>query len=164
VRKTLVAGIGNVFFGDDGFGVEVAARLAIEHLGEGVRVLDAGIRARHLAYEILDGGYERVILVDAVSRGGAPGTIYLIEPDVPGDRLPPAAAALDGHSMSPETVLTFLRMLGSFTPSVLIVGCEPDRLDEAMGLSVPVARAVEEAVALVRDLVASAPGRAGACA
>ncbi len=157
--RTLVAGIGNVFFGDDGFGVEVAARLAREPLGDGVTVLDTGIRARHLAFELLDGTYDTAILVDAVSRGGAPGTVYLIEPETgaPPVRCGPAAAreavAIDGHAMTPDAMLAFLRTLGGGSTRMLIVGCEPERLDEGMGLSPPVAGAVDEAVALVRRLV-----------
>jgi hydrogenase maturation protease len=149
----LVAGIGNVFLGDDGFGVEVAARLGQEPLREGVRVMDTGIRARHLAYELLDGGYDTAILVDACARGGVPGTISLIEPkagDGPGSR---PAAALDGHAMDPEAVLSFLRAFGGVPTRILIVGCEPACLDEGVGLSAPVAAAVEEALALVRELL-----------
>ena len=164
MTNTLVAGVGNVFFGDDGFGIEVAARLAVERLRDGVRVIDAGIGARHLAYELFDGGYETVILIDAVSQGGAPGTIYLIEPDVNGDGLQRTHTSQEGHRMNLETVLTLLRTLGTTAPRVLIVGCEPDRLDEAMGLSAPVAGAVEEALALVRNLVAATPRRPGAYA
>lgn len=149
---TLVAGIGNVFLGDDGFGVEVAARLLKEPLPQGVRVLDAGIKARHLAYELLDGGYDTAILVDAVSRGGVPGTVYLIEPDVAADNAP-TAIAFDGHSMNPDTVLEFVQSLGGASTRVLIVGCEPQSIDEGMGLSAPVAAAVDEALVLVRELI-----------
>ena len=151
--KTLVAGIGNVFFGDDGFGVEVAARLAAEPLGDSVRVLDAGIRARHLAYELLDGGYDTAILVDAVARGGAPGTVYVIEPESDGVTGVAERQVVDAHSMTPDTVLTFLRQLGGTRARIVIVGCEPAAMDEGIGLSPPVAGAVDEAVALVRGLL-----------
>jgi hydrogenase maturation protease len=148
--RTLVAGIGNVFLGDDGFGVEVAQRLSREPLPQRVRILDAGIRARHLAYEILEGGYDTAILVDAVSRGGTPGTVYLIEPDA-GSSTPSAAG--DGHAMDPGAMLAFVTACGADSTRMLVVGCEPSSIDERMGLSPAVEAAVSEAVALVRGLV-----------
>ena len=151
--KTLVAGIGNVFLGDDGFGVEVAARLSREQFGESVRILDTGIRARHLAYELLDGGYHTAILVDAVARGGAPGTVYLIEPEPATDAHAITPLMGDGHGVDPGSVLDFLRRLGGTSTRILVVGCEPEQVDEGIGLSPRVAAAVDEAVALVRDLV-----------
>lgn len=149
--RTLVAGIGNVFLGDDGFGVEVAQRLSREPLPQRVRILDAGIRARHLAYEILEGGYDTAILVDAVARGGAPGTVYLIEPD-PAHPSPPSAAG-DGHAMDPGAMLAFVTAFGAGSTRMLVVGCEPSSIDERIGLSPPVEAAVSEAVALVRGLI-----------
>ena len=151
MTRTLVAGIGNVFFGDDGFGVEVAARLSREPLPEGVRVMDAGIRARHLAYELLDGGYQTAILVDAVPRGGTPGTLYLIEPDI--DTVPPAPGLLDGHSMTPATVLAFLETAGGSPARIRILGCEPESVEEGMGLSPAVGAAVDEALVMLRELL-----------
>lgn len=155
MSSTLVAGIGNVFLGDDGFGVEVAARLSKEQLPQGVRVLDAGIRARHLAYELLDGRYDTAILVDAVTRGGAPGTVYLIEPEVASGGRTETVAAFDGHAMNPDAMLGFLQAFGRAATRVLIVGCEPECIDERMGLSPPVAAAVDEALVLVRGLLLS---------
>ena len=103
--KILVAGIGNIFLGDDGFGVEVAARLAGAELPEGVRVEDFGIRGVHLAYELLD-GYDALVLVDAVPMGEPPGTVAIIEPDpVEPTWANPAAPAMDAHSMNPAVVL-----------------------------------------------------------
>lgn len=151
-RRALVAGVGNVFFGDDGFGVEVATRLSRERLPEDVRVMDAGIRARDLAYELLEGGYQTAILVDAVARGGTPGTLYVIDPAA-SDSPVPAVAAFDGHSMTPETTLAFVRALGGTAARIVIVGCEPARIDEGMGLSPPVTAAVDEALRLVRELL-----------
>ncbi len=148
----LVAGIGNIFLGDDAFGVEVATRLSTEELPDGVRVVDAGIRARHLAYELLDGRYDTAILVDAVSRGGPPGTLYVIEPELDSGR-PEPPAAFDGHSMNPEAVLGFLAAVGRPSTRIVIVGCEPACIDERMGLSPPVAAAVDEALAVVRGLL-----------
>ena len=150
--RVLVAGVGNIFLGDDGFGVEVARQLAHEPLPASVRVLEAGVRARDLAFEIVDGGYDTAILVDAVSRGGAPGTVYLIEPAL-ADQEPESVVAFDGHSMTPETALAFVHALGGTPARILIVGCEPERLDERHGLSPVVYAAVGEALAIVRSLV-----------
>jgi hydrogenase maturation protease len=155
--RILVAGIGNVFLGDDAFGVEVVRRLAAEEMPPEVRVADFGIRGLHLAYELLDGGYETTILVDATPRGGPPGTVYLIEPDVSG--ISPAAA--DAHSMKPEEVFAAIRFLGGEPGRVLIVGCEPGCVEEGMGLSGPVSGAVGEAVQLVREVVEREQARGG---
>jgi hydrogenase maturation protease len=148
--RVLVAGVGNIFLGDDGFGVEVAQRLQGAGLPEGVRVADFGIRGVHLAYELLD-GYQTAILVDATPRGGEPGTVYVIEPE------PPEGASghtlLDAHGMEPDAVLSMLQVLGGSDARVLIVGCEPADVSERIGLSPQVADAVDEAVAVVRELV-----------
>lgn len=152
-RRALVAGIGNVFLGDDGFGVEVAARLSRERLPDGVRVLDAGIRARDLAYELLEGDYETAILVDAVTRGGAPGTMYVIEPDAAPVERAAAAAAVNGHAMNPEATLALVQALGGVATRILVVGCEPANLEDGIGLSPPVAAAVDEAIGVVRELL-----------
>jgi hydrogenase maturation protease len=158
--RVLVAGVGNVFLGDDGFGVEVVRRFAAEPQPDGVTVTDFGIRGLHLAYELLD-GYDTTILVDATPRGGAPGDVVLVEVD-PAD-LPPAptsdqlveqGAVLDAHGMTPAEVLALLRMLGGTPGRVLVLGCEPARVHEEMGLSGPVAAAVDVALAELRRLVA----------
>jgi hydrogenase maturation protease len=149
MASVLVAGIGNIFLGDDGFGVEVAQRLADEGMPEGVAVRDYGTRGLHLAFEMLDGGYRTTVLVDATSRGGAPGCLYLIEPDATPDEAP----TINAHAMSPATVLATLKMLGGSPGRVLIVGCEPASLEERIGLSGPVAKAVNEAVRFVREIV-----------
>ena len=148
--RTLVAGCGNVFFADDGFGVEVANRLARTDLPEGVVVRDTGIRGVHLVYELLD-GWDTVILVDASPRGGTPGTVYLIEPDP--DLDPTAAPPLDAHGMNPDSVLAMVRILGGEIGRVLVVACEPAEITERIGLSAPVAAAVDQAVGMVRELV-----------
>ncbi len=158
MRRILIAGIGNIFLSDDGFGVEVANRLATENLPSEVRVADFGIRGLHLAYELLDESYDTTILLDATPRGGEPGTLYLIEPDVPADG-PPAQA--DAHAMNPEAVFAALRTLGGSPGRVLIVGCEPACVEEGMGLSEPVAGAVGQAVQLVREVVAREQVRGG---
>jgi hydrogenase maturation protease len=150
--RTLVAGIGNVFLGDDGFGVEVASRLARENLPERVRVLDTGVRARDLAYELVDGGYETAILVDAVARGGAPGTVYVIEPAA-ADESALTQVGFDGHSITPDATLALVRALGGSPPRILIVGCEPQGVEEGMELSRPVRAAINEALDVVRRLL-----------
>jgi len=148
----LVAGIGNIFLQDDGFGVEVAKRLADSELPEGVKVADFGIRGVHLAYEMLDGRYDTTILIDAAPRGEVPGTVYLIEPDL--DNIDAQqSASMDAHSMDPQVVFATLKSLGGSPRRVLIVGCEPLVIDDGIGLSEPVGRAVEEAVRLVHSVV-----------
>lgn len=145
----LVAGIGNIFLGDDGFGVEVAQRFAAAGPPPGVEVRDFGIRGLHLAYQMLD-GYNTTILVDAVPRGGAPGDLYLIEPDL--ENLP--AISADAHSMDPVSVLGLVRTLGGTPGRILILGCEPASLDDGIGLSPPVAAAASEAIEFLREIVA----------
>ncbi len=149
MQRTLVAGVGNIFFGDDGFGVAVAQRLAQRELPDGVTVADYGIRGMHLAYD-LSNGYDRAILVDASPRGGTPGTVYVIEPE----RAPQAAGALlDAHGMQPDVVLGVLGLIGAEAGQMLIVGCEPASSEPGIGLSVPVAAAVDDAVRVVLDLI-----------
>jgi hydrogenase maturation protease len=147
--KLLIAGIGNIFFGDDGFGPEVARALAGQPV-HGVTIDDYGIRGLHLAYEML-AGYDRAILIDAMPRGGAPGTLYVAEPELSG-----AAGAPDAHRMDLENVFALMRMIGGDPPPVTIVGCEPSGIEETIGLSEPVRNAILPAVDLVRRLVADA--------
>ncbi|GHE26763.1 peptidase M52 [Streptosporangium violaceochromogenes] len=147
--RILVAGVGNVFLGDDGFGVAVARYLAGTELPRGVVVTDFGIRGVHLAYELTGGGHDVAILVDTVARGGPPGTLYVIEPR-PGDG---PAPFLDAHAMTPETVLALAGTLGGETGRVLLVGCEPADLSPGMELSEPVAAAVAPAARLVGELI-----------
>ena len=151
--RVLVAGIGNVFLGDDGFGVEVATRLAARKLPAGVEVADVGIRGMHLAFSLQD--YDAAILVDATPRGQPPGTLYVIEPD-------PAQAEgmLDAHSMDPVRVLGLAKVLGSLPARVLVVGCEPavhmtqDDEELLVELSPAVRAATLEAVGLVESVLA----------
>ncbi len=144
----LVAGIGNVFQGDDAFGVEVVQRLAATAVPDSVEVLDVGIRGVHLAYQLMD-GYDELLLVDAISRGGVPGTVTIVEPSV--DALTPEP--LDPHRLEPGPLLASVHALGALPPRVLLVGCEPADLGDGMGLSPTVADAVEPAVAAVRRLI-----------
>jgi hydrogenase maturation protease len=150
VSGTLVAGVGNVFLGDDGFGVEVARRLADEPLPPDIQVRDFGIRAVHLAYELLE-PRDLVIIVDAAGRGGAPGTLYLIEAserDQAANR-----AAGDAHAMDVRAVLASAMAMGAPLPRVLIAGCEPADLSERMGLSAVVEQAVPEALRMIRTVL-----------
>ncbi len=156
--RMMIAGVGNIFLGDDGFGVEVARRLADADLPDWVRVADYGISGMHLAYDLAE-GFETTILVDASPRGEPPGTVYVMElGDRPGVAAPgePALPVLDGHGMQPDVVLGMLDMLGADAGRVLLVGCEPASIDARIGLSPPVAAAVDEAVRIVHDLVRAA--------
>lgn len=144
----LVAGIGNIFLSDDGFGVEVANRLTATPAPEGVKVADYGIRGLHLAYELLE-GYDVVVLVDTVSRGDPPGTVSVLELD--GD--PEGEAIPDAHDMNPQTVLALLADMGGRIDRLLLVGCEPADLREGMGLSDQVEVAVSDAVRMVNELI-----------
>jgi hydrogenase maturation protease len=154
VKRILVAGIGNIFFGDDAFGCEVASQLRRKPLPEGVRVIDFGIRSYDLAYAIMD-GYDATILVDATPQGSAPGTIYLIEPDLKKlDELPDEA--VNAHSMNPVRVLQLVRSLGGKPGWLRVVGCEPAVLETeegAMGLSEKVQPAVAPAIEMIEKLI-----------
>jgi len=154
-KRVLIAGVGNIFLGDDGFGVEVVKRLAGCELPEGVEVKDFGIRGMDLAYALQD-DYELVVLVDATPRGERPGTVYLIEPEIEDD----GEVSLDTHGMDPVKVIKLSRVLGARPTRTLVVGCEPqvivtgeDYDDMLMELSEPVRAAVEEAAKLVGSLV-----------
>jgi hydrogenase maturation protease len=152
----LVAGIGNIFLGDDGFGVEVAQQLAKCRFPAAVRVADFGIRGLDLAYALQD-GYETTILIDAFPHGQAPGTVSLVEPDL---NDPAASLArenfVEPHAMNPVNVLRMAAAMHGPLKRVLLVGCEPATLggDQGrMGLSVAVAAAIPEAVRMIEELV-----------
>jgi len=147
--QVLIAGIGNVFQRDDGFGVEVIAALRDTELPNWVQLADYGISGMHLAYELL-GGYDTTILIDATPQGGEPGTVYVIEIEPGGT--PANTASLDAHGMQPDAVLGLLELLGGDAGRVLVVGCEPADVGSGMGLTEPLAAAVPEAAALVTDL------------
>jgi hydrogenase maturation protease len=153
--SVLVAGVGNIFMGDDAFGVEVVRCLAQRAMPPWLQVVDFGIRGFDLAYALLDAAHDAAVLVDLVPRGHAPGTLSVIEPRL--DALEPAdVATLEAHGMEPEKVLRLVRALGGTPRPVRIVGCEPSRAvddqDMAMGLSEPVAAAVEPAALLALDV------------
>lgn len=151
--SVLVAGIGNIFLGDDAFGVEVVRRLAARPLRGDVQVVDFGIRGFDLAHALLD-SHSTAVLVDATPRGGKPGTLYLLEASVDST----APAALEPHAMDPATVLRLVEALGGRPPRVLVVGCEPVSLDlnedGQLGLSPAVEAAVDEAVRMIESLLA----------
>jgi len=152
--RVLVAGIGNIFLGDDGFGVEVAKRLTAHEFPAGVRVVDFGIRSLDLAYALQD-GYETTILVDAYPHGQPPGAVSLVEPDL--SKLDEQGQALvETHGMDPLKVLRMAAAMNGGLKKVLLVGCEPATFggeEGQMGLSEPVAAAVNEAVKLVASVV-----------
>lgn len=152
MSRALIAGVGNLFLGDDGFGCEVARRLAQREPPPGVRVVDFGIRGIDLAYALLE-PHELVVLVDAVRRGGAPGTLYLLEVD----RSPEGPASLEAHGMVPSEVFRAVRSMGGRLRNAFVVACEAESFGEPglgrMGLSPKVEAAVEEAIGMIDALV-----------
>jgi hydrogenase maturation protease len=150
----LVAGIGNIFQGDDAFGCEVARALSTRPLTAGVRVVDFGIRGLDLTYALLDSP-DLTIFIDAIRRGGEPGTIYTIEPDL--ENLNTTNPMPDPHGMDPVRVLGMVKTMGGQLGRILLVGCEPGDLggeDGRMGLTEPVSAAIEEAAGIVESLIA----------
>jgi hydrogenase maturation protease len=150
VARVLVAGIGNIFLGDDGFGVEVIRRLAARELPEGVKVTDFGIRGFDLAYALQD-GYETTILVDAYPHGQAPGTVSLVEPDL-SDLDSQSQSMVDAHAMNPINVLRMASAMDGKLGKILLVGCEPQTFgpeEGQLGLSECVEASVNEAVEIV---------------
>jgi len=155
--RVLIAGVGNVFLGDDGFGVEVVQRIDRKALPPNVDVVDYGIRGVHLAYELLGGRHHTLILVDAMPVDGPPGTLSVLE--VEEDTAwaaqmsdPAGAAVMDGHGMDPHAVVNLLSDLGGRIDTVLVVGCRPAVIAEHMGLSEPVRAAVPHAARLTVEL------------
>jgi hydrogenase maturation protease len=151
--RVLVAGVGNLFLGDDGFGPEAVRRLAAVPLPDGVEVVDYGIRGMHLAYDLL-AGYDTLVIVDAVPRGGAPGDVVVLE--VGEDDLTRSsggAGDFDAHGMEPTAMLASLGSLGGRLPRTFVVGCEPADVGEGIGLSPPVAAALDRAVRVVTGLL-----------
>jgi hydrogenase maturation protease len=163
--RILVAGVGNIFLGDDAFGVEVVRQLARRRRRDNVAIMDFGVRGLDLAYAILDENYEAVILVDAVQRGGAPGTLYVIEPDAsvgnkdgdPIDSPEAVSRTLDTHNMDPARVLRLVKAMGGNVKRILMVGCEPSTSDDyddlAAGLSERVRASISQAVSMVETIV-----------
>jgi hydrogenase maturation protease len=161
VNRTLIAGIGNIFMGDDGFGCEVAQRLSRLTLPEGVDVVDFGIRAIDLSYTLTD-GYDFAILIDTVKRGGTAGTVYVIEPDLSDSECEsePGEQPIAAHDMDLASILRFVASLGKRGPRVLLVGCEPECLGGDcgyIGLGAAVSAAVDRAAAEVQTLLKELP-------
>ena len=148
--KVLVAGIGNIFLGDDGFGPEVIRHVPEQVASPRVRVVDYGIRGMHLAYDLLD-GCEALILVDALPNRGTPGAVHVFEAD---HETLTAQVGLDAHAMDPAAVFASLAALGGTAPYTVVIGCEVDNVDEGMGLTGAVAAAVPAAVNAIEDVVA----------
>ncbi|WP_094292110.1 hydrogenase maturation protease [Mycobacterium neumannii] len=151
----LVAGLGNIFLGDDGFGPEVMRRVPPDLAGPHVAVRDYGIGGMHLAYDLLD-GCDALVLVDAIPSRGAPGTLHVFEADLTDAR---AETGLDAHAMDPAAVFASLNALGGTPPFTVVIGCEVDRVDEGIGLSDAVAAAVPEAVQVIGEVVAGLSAR-----
>jgi len=154
--RILVAGIGNIFLGDDGFGVEVVKRLAARELSSAVRVADFGIRGFDLVYALQD-GYETTILVDACPQGQIPGTIFVLEPDLSDGASQQQSSIVDTHGMDPVNVIRMARAMNAPLNRVLVVGCEPESLggeEGRMGLSRPVESVLDEAVRMIESLLA----------
>ncbi|WP_055750904.1 hydrogenase maturation protease [Frankia sp. AvcI1] len=151
--RTLVAGVGNIFLGDDGFGVEVVRRLDPANLPGEVDVADYGIRGLHLAFALLDGRYDTVILVDALPSDEPPGTLTVLRPEVGDAPTGDAAAVVDAHGMSPDVVLRLVRDLGGEIGQVVVVGCRPAVVADRMELSGAVRAAVDGAVDLIGDIL-----------
>lgn len=147
--RIFVVGVGNIFLGDDGFGVEVATRMRRRPVPEGVRVEEYGIRGVHLAYALLEGSFDLVILVDTLDLGEEPGVITVFEPELDGD----AEVLPDAHDLDPASVMGLLSGLGGSVGRMLVVGCQPSALEERMGLSPAVEAAVDEAISVLEELV-----------
>ena len=154
LRSILIAGVGNAWLRDDGFGSEVARRLSAIELPPGVSVMDAGTGGLDLAYEVMR-GYDALVILDVSPQGGAPGTLYVMEPDeaaVPGGI--EDGDVINPHAMDPQTVLRFVKSVGAWPGRVVVIACEPENVSEmGWGLSEQVRGAVDRAVALVLDTV-----------
>jgi hydrogenase maturation protease len=153
--RILVAGIGNIFLGDDGFGSEVVRNAELPRGDPAVRVTDYGIRGMHLAYDLLE-EWDTLVLIDAIPSRGEPGTLHVFQADFQADQASASdTTGLDGHSMDPAAVFASLRALGGDPPYTVVVGCEAGSVEEGIGLTEPVARAVPRAVRAVEKIVAA---------
>ncbi len=157
--RTLVAGVGNVFQGDDAFGVEAVRLLAQRPWPDGVEIADFGIRGVHLVYELLN-GCDLFVLVDAAQRGCAPGTVTVLEVDPAG--VAPGAAIMDAHDLTPDAIFAMLAAMGGHPGRCLVVACEPADLSAGMGLSDQVRAALPHAVSAVEEIVRQQRQKEGA--
>jgi hydrogenase maturation protease len=160
--RVLVAGIGNIFLGDDAFGIEVVHRLRQRALPDYVTVKDFGIRSYDLAYALMD-DWDLVILADALPRGGKPGTLYTMEPEIPAKDY---AGSIDAHTMNPVAALQLVSALGGKVERLLLVGCEPGSLEPSRDgnftLTAPVSHAIAGAIEIIENLVGRVPSHANA--
>lgn len=156
MKRILVAGIGNAWLRDDGFGGEVTKRLEARGLPEGAAVFDFGTGGLDLAYEVMR-GYDALVLIDVSRQGGQPGTLYLMDVDEAGvDAGIEDGQVLNPHGMDPQTVLRFVKTLGAWPGKVVVIACEPEDVEEmSIGLSDSVGAAVEGAVDLVLETIES---------
>src|SRR5262249_13951872 len=144
-------GIGNIFLGDDGFGSEVVRNTVLPQDDPNVRVIDYGIRGMHLAYDLLE-QWDTLVLVDAIPSRGNPGTLHVFQADHDSGS---GAMGVDGHSMDPAAVFASLRALGGSPPYTVVIGCEAGSVEEGIGLTESVAKAVPRATRAVEDIVAA---------
>ena len=149
--RILVAGVGNIFLGDDGFGSAVIRNAEIAQDDPRVRVIDYGIRGMHLAYDLLE-EWDALVLVDAIPSRGNPGALHVFQVD---HESASPATGVDAHSMDPEAVFASLRALGGSPPYTVVVGCEASCVEEGIGLTEPVAKAVPRAAQAVEEIVAA---------
>ena len=153
-KRVMIAGVGNMFMKDDGFGGEVIRRILHKEFPEGVEIKDFGTGGLKLAYDLMK-GYDALILLDASARGEQPGTLYVIEPnenEVDGNL--ENGTIIDPHGSDPATVLKFVKSVGAWPGKVLIVACEPQNTDDfEIGLSAPVSAAIDKAIELVQEIV-----------
>jgi hydrogenase maturation protease len=151
--KILIAGIGNIFLGDDAFGVEFVNRMRKRPLPENVSLIDFGVRSYDLAYALMQ-DWDLVILVDAICRGDKPGTLFTIRPDLPREE---GTVAIDAHAMNPVAALRLVKTLGGRIAPLLVVGCEPATVepnpDGNFVLSKQVDAAIDQAIAMVEQLI-----------
>jgi hydrogenase maturation protease len=159
--RILVAGVGNSWLRDDGFGGEVARRLSAREMPSGVAVMDAGTGGLDLAYEVMR-GYDALVIVDVSRQGGEPGTLYVMEPDEQSvDGNIADGEAINPHGMDPKTVLRFVKSIGAWPGRVVVVACEPaDLSDLGFGLSDQVQAVLDRAVELVVETVDELRGAA----
>jgi hydrogenase maturation protease len=151
-KQILVAGVGNAWLQDDAFGGECARRLEARGVPDGVTVMDFGTGGLDLAYEVMR-GYDALVLLDASRQGGAPGTLYVLEPDMEDLSRPiEDGDVINPHGMDPQTMLRFVGAIGGFSGRVVVIGCEPGEVDDVgLGLTAPVEEAVDRALALVAE-------------
>jgi hydrogenase maturation protease len=163
MSKILIAGMGNILRRDDGFGVEVARRLAVQPItSDEVRVIEVGIGGIHLVQELMD-GYDALVVIDALERGSAPGTLHILEAEVPDLATWPEQQRqdflADMHYTTPAKALILAKALGVLPPKVYIVGCQPSEVDElGIGLSAPVEQATAKTMRTIEQIVAQLRG------